>query len=229
MANRVQGKNVIIELLISATYYPFFCGKTMDFSPKQELIEVTSVNSGVDREYEAGMRSASLNITGVTILDNTENRISFTYLMGVMGSLLTMRIRLIDDDATGIQINFTALITSLGLSRSFGSYSQSSVDMTITGGITVTPVQPPPGVICFEPPLYIDVVAGATSVTDPLLDNDDAVILEVARSGLQHNEVSGTPGNQEFHFNPITGIIDFDPTNPFNAGEVIYVLYKIDI
>lgn len=229
MANRVQGKNVIIELLVSATYYPFFCGKTMEFSPKQELIEVTSVNSGVSREYEPGMRTTSLNITGVTILDNSENRISLTYLMGVMGSILTMRIRLIDDDGDGVQISFQALITSLGLSRSFGSYSQSGVDMTITGNVTYTPIDPPPGIICFEPPLYIDCVAGATSVTDPLLDNDDAVVLEVCRSGLQHNETNGTPGNQQFHFNPITGIINFDATNPFNAGEVIYVLYKIDI
>lgn len=228
MSNRVQGKNVIIELLISATYYPFFCGKTMNFTPKQELIEVTSANSGVDREYEPGMRTASLDISGVTVLDNTANQISILYLMQIMGAVQTMRIRLIDDSGNGKQITFRAIITSLPLSRSFGSYSQSGVEMTVTGGITVDPITPPPGIVCFEPPLYIDCVAGATSVTDPLLVNATAVILQVCRSGIEHDEISGTPGNRQFHFVPATGIVTFDPTNPFNAGEVIYVLYKIN-
>jgi hypothetical protein len=229
MANRVKGKNVIIELLISATYYPFFCGKTMEFTPTQQLVEITSVNSTVSREYQAGMRSTTLSIGGVTVLDNTENRIAVSYLLQIMGTVKTMRIRLIDDDGDGIAITFSALITSLGLSRSFGSYSQSSVDMTVTGDVTVTVIEPPPGIVCFEPPLYIDCVAGEYIVSDPLLDNDTAVVLEVCRSGLQHNEVGGAPGNQEFRFTNSNGHVQFDSTNPFNTGEVIYILYKYQI
>ena len=228
MANRVKGKNVIIELLISATYYPFFCGKTMEFTPTQQLVEITSVNSTVSREYQPGMRSTTLSIAGVTVLDNTENRIAVSYLMQIMGTTKTMRIRLIDDDGDGIAITFSALITSLGLSRSFGSYSQSSVDMTVTGDVTVTTIEPPPGIVCFETPLYIDCVAGENSVQDAGLDNDTAEILTCCRSGLQHNETSGTPGNQEFKFAPSSGTVTFDSTNPFNTGEVIYVLYKIN-
>ena len=227
MANRVLGKNVIVELLLSGTYYPFFCGKTAEFSQDQELIEVTSVNSSVSREYTPGMRTASLSIGGVTILDNTENRISLPYLMNVMGTVKTMRITLTDDDATSIAITFSALITNNTLSRSFGSYSQSSTSLKVTGDIVVTTVDPPPGIVCFEPPLYLDCTPGATNISDPLLDNDDAVIIEVCRSGFQFDEVAGTPGNRQFQFVPATGTIYFDSTNPFNAGEVIYVLYKI--
>lgn len=229
MANRVLGKNVIIEMLIDGVYYPFFCGKQMDFSRVQELIEVTSVNSGRNREYESGMKTGNLSISGVTILDNTENRVSITYLMqdSIMEVAQVMRIRLIDDDGDTSQIAFSALITDATLNRSFGYYSQSSVSLTVTGAATITPVLPPPGLICPESPLYIDVVAGQSSVFSALLQTAGITILEVDRSGMQFNQVVGTPGNAEFRYGGVDGKIYFDTTNPFNTGEVIYILYKL--
>lgn len=231
MGNQVKSNNVIVEVDISGTYYPFFCGKTMEFSQNQELIEVTSINNTIAREYEAGMTTGSLNITGVTVLDNTDNRVSITYLMqeSIRRVAQTMRIRLIDDDGAGLQIAFTALITNNTLSRAVGTYSQSSTTLTITGEPTISAIVPPPGLACVEDPLYLDVVAGQTSVHDNLLEQAGVTILEVQRSGTGHNEVPGTPGNLEFQFVGGTGNGDvyFDPTNPFNAGEVIYVLYKL--
>ena len=229
MANRVQSKNVIVELLIGAAYYPIFCGKTMEYTQSQELIEVTSINSGYSREYESGMTTADLNISGVTILDNTGNRIAVTYLMreSVRRVPQTMRIRLIDDDAGTIQIAFSALVVTNTLSRSYGTYSQSTTQLKVTGDAVISSVIAPPGLTCPEDPLYIDVVAGASSVHSALLETAGITILEVCRSGMQFNQTSGTPGNAQFRYGGTDGYIYFDTTNPFNAGEVIYILYML--
>jgi len=214
---------------ISGTYYPVFCGKTAEFSQNQETIEVTSINSSVAREYESGMTTATLNITGITILDNTGNRISITYLMqeAIRRAVQTMRIRLMDDNGGTLQIAFSAIITNNTLSRSVGTYSGSATTFVITGEPTISSVIPPPGTECVEAPLYIDVVAGATSVQSALIQDPTVVILGVSRSGLVHDSTSGTPGNMEYKFNSAAGAVSFDPTNPFNSGEVIWILYKL--
>lgn len=229
MSNYVKSNNVIIELLVDATYYPVFCGKTMEFSQNQDLIEVTSINSGAAREYEAGMTNCTLAISGVTILDNLDNRIAVLYLMqvSIRRTAQTMRIRLIDDDGTAKQIAFNAIITNNTITRAVGTYSQSSTALTITGEPVISDIIPPPGLACVEDPLYIDVVAGETSVYNVLLDDPAVVILAVSREGLGQTEASGTPGNREFYFPGGDGRVYFDPTNPFLAGEVIYVLYKL--
>ena len=228
--NTVKSNNVIIEVDVSGTYYPFFCGKTMEFSQSQELVEVTNITSEVAREYVAGMTTASLNITGVTVMDNTDNRISVTYLMqqAIRRAAQTMRIRLTDDDGGTLQIAFTALITNNTLSRAYGTYSQSSVSLTITGEPTISAIVPPPGLVCPADPLYITVVAGQSSVHSVLLEATGVEILVVAREGTQFDETTGTPGNRQFKFTggAGNGTIAFDTTNPFNTGEVIYILYK---
>lgn len=50
-----------------------------------------------------------------------------------------------------------------------------------------------------------------------------AIIYGVKRSGWGQNRVTGVPGNQEF--STIDAKILFDPTNPFNSGETVWVLY----
>ncbi len=218
-------------MLVSGTYYPVFCGKSMEFVQNQETIEVTSINSAVSREYEAGMTTGSLSINGVTVLDNTGSRIAITYLMteSIRRTAQTMRIVLTDDDGGVLQIAFSALITSNRLSRQFGTYSISNSDFIVTGDITVSALIPPPGGSCIEIPLYLTCVAGDTFVSDSALEAVGVTILQVDRSGLQHDETTGTPGNREFKFTggAGNGKVSFDPTNPFNSGETVYVLYKI--
>lgn len=227
--NTVKGNNVIIEVLISGIYYPIFCGKTMDYSQNQDLVEITSVNSISSREYQSGLSTASLTIGGVTVLDNSGGNISITYFMqeSIRRVPQVMRIAMTDDDGGTLQIAFEAIITNNTFSRSRGAYSQSGVSLTVTGEPTFSAVIPNPGVDCPEDPLYLSTVVDDTSVSDALLTQAGVVILEVDREGTQHDEVVGTPGNRQFSFTAGTGTIDFDPTNPFNDGEVIYVLYKI--
>lgn len=226
--NRVLSNNVIIEMLSGGDYYPIFCGKTMVLSQSQELVEVTSINSVSDREYQAGMTNTTLEITGVTVLNNTDGRVSIAYLMqqAIRRVAQSYRIRLTDDDLGTLQITFSALVTNNTLSRSPGTYSQSATSMTVTGGITFSDIIPPPAGKIVQDPLYIDFPAGDTEVSDPFLEASGVEILEVQREGLGQDETTGTPGNRQFKFVAVDGKIQFSTDNPSN-GETVYVLYQV--
>lgn len=232
MANKVQGRNVIVRMLVDAVYYPLFCAKTATLTQTQEVIEVTSVDSGNDREYEPGMSTMTLDISGLTVLDNTENRIAILYLMQISQrrSRQTMKITLTDNDGDAIDVGFFAIITSNSFDKSLGgAFSQSNTSMLVTGAITIGPSILPPAPSEVQEPLYLEAVEGETSVSDPLLTAAGVDILHVDREGTgSGQQVGGTPaaGTRQFRFTAGTGAIDFDPTNPFVAGEIVYVLYQ---
>jgi hypothetical protein len=232
MANKVQGRNVIIRLLVDEVYYPVFCAKTFSFVQTQEVVEVTSVDSGNDREYEPGMTSTTVDISGVTLLDNTEGRISVLYLMQLAQrrARQTMRATLTDQDGGSVVVQFNAIITSNSFDKALGgAFSQSNTTLLVTGAFTIDNPIDPPAPSEVQEPLYIDAVEGEFSVSDPLLEQDDVEILHVEREGIGHTETAGTPGNREFRFTSGTGTIEFDSGNPFNAGEVIYILYQMPV
>lgn len=242
MSNRIKSNNVIIELAILGVYYPVFCGKTMEFTQSQELIEVTSVNSAVGREYEPGMTTGALSITGVSILDNADGRISLPYLMGsALRTIHSMRIRLIDDDATTLQISFQAIINTNTLSRAVGTYSGSSVAMTVTGGVTIGPVDPPAPI---EVDVYSDTwetvngenfVDGASMGTSPSAVANGGpfglgatdTILEVKVEGTEFDIItSGTPGNRQCKFNQSTFVLTFAPDMIFDGSQKVFIEWK---
>lgn len=240
MANQVLGKDVITQILILGVYYPIFCGKTADLTTNQDEIEVTHVNSGADREYVPGMSNHLLNVAGVTVLDNTEGKISWEYLaqMAQRRTINTYRILLTDQDGDQRAITFDAFWTTGVLSRNVTEWSQSSVTMRITGSLTYeSPVSPPTPPACeIEDPIYTTLAEAATSVSSALLIpgvGETITILHVTRSGITLYETTGTPGNLEFQYVSGTGTINFDPANPGNPAapdlEPVSIEYKIEV
>jgi predicted glutamine amidotransferase len=232
MGNHVKGKNIICSMEISSVFYPLLCAKTAEFVTEQEEIEVTSVNSSLDREYEAGMSSTTLTMTGVTTLDNTNAKVSILYLMqqAVRRQTQSFRIRLTDDDSDVRDITFSGIIRTTGFSREVLGYSNSTLVIRVTGALNVgEPIAPPTVPDCeVEDALYKDAVEGQNSVTDALLTTANVVILSVSRTGVEHYFTSGTPGSLQYAFNAGTGTITFSASIPFEAGEWVYVLYKIE-
>lgn len=232
MANLVKGRNVVVSMDISGTYYPVFCAKTAEFPIDQEVIETTTVNSTKQREYVPYRSSATLTVTGITTVDNSNGKVSVTYLMqqSVRSAVQSLKITMTADNGTDLVITFNAIIRRPSFSRDVNGYSQSSVEFLATGPIgfdeVITPPTPPDCEI--EDPLYIDVVAGENSVSSALLQATGVEILTVARAGVVHSYTSGTPVDQEFTTDLPNGDIIFSSLLPFNTGEVIYILYKIN-
>ena len=224
--NTVKGKNIVISMLSGGLYYPIFCTKTADFTVNQDEIEMTTINSGSSREYTAGMMNASLTVTGVTTLDNTNSRVSVNYLeqQAIRRTTQSFAITMTDDDGNDLVRLFDGIIISTNFNRDVSSYSQSSVTIRVTGGITYdTVVTPPVPEVVYSD--YFACVEGETSISDASLIGVD--ILQVARSGDTHEETGGVPGNHQFKYTTGTGTIGFDVNIPFNDGEVIYVEWKV--
>lgn len=144
MSNAVKGKNAIAEILVEGEYYPIFCAKSFEFEQTQDEVEVTSVNSGTAREYIVGMETGTLSCAGVTITDNTGGQISAFYFMSsIRRYTQSFRLRFVNDDGNSIAVVFSGIITRNGISKDTNSYSQSSVNIRISGDISTGSVAAP--------------------------------------------------------------------------------------
>lgn len=228
---KVLGKNIVISLQVGDSFYPVFCAKSGELSTDQEEIEVTSVNSGGDREYEPGMASHMMSLSGLTELNNLGGLVSIFYLMqqAVRRTIHNFRWTFTDTEATVITLMFKAFVRTTTLDKQIGLYSSCSATFRVTGGLTYSDVvNPPVDPICeIADPLYLTLAAGATSVTDPLLAEPGVEMLGVWRYTSLFL-TNGTPGNGQYSVDYGTGTVFFDPVNPGNTGgEPIHILYKV--
>lgn len=237
-ARDVLGRSVFVDMKIDGFWFPIMCAKVNQFDLEQDEIETTHVNSGPNREYVPGMANATVGVTGITRVNNGDGKVNIIYLLqqSVRRQIHTMRMRL-EDQVTPTSnvsvISFNAFVRSTNITSDRTLLSNASVTFRVTGGLTFDTIVPAPAEpICeVQSPLYIDAVAGESSVSDSLLEVAGVSILEVQRTGVGHKPTSGTPGNLEYKFTGGTGngTVDFDPNNTFLSGEVIYVLYKIPV
>lgn len=235
MSKQVLGKNIFFQIKVEGVFYSVFCAKSGSITSNQDETETTNINSGPAREYIPGMQDATADVNGLTTTDNSPGKIAVMYLLEAAQrrTIFDARWVMTNEDGEVIALTFRAFTRTVSIDRQMGMFSSSTASFRITGPITPSsdvpePVEP----VCeAQDPLYLTLAEGATSVTDPLLEADDVVILHVDREGLGHTETTGTPGNREFKFTGGTGngTVEFDPANPgMPGGEGVYVLYKIN-
>lgn len=240
MNRNVLGKNAIFSMYIAGTPYPVFCAKTFEKSLNQDKIEVTSVNSGVDREFVPGMSDAQITATGITQVNNDEGKISIFYLEQRKRDINSFRILCTDQDGTIIIVTFSGFLINSTLGKETTAWSQSSVTFQITGSPTFSTVIPAPGTpICEEQPtIYTTLPDGVAYVESPLLKpgaGQTITILHVSRSGTTYYEVIGTPGNLAFAYTVVgaNGRITFqnpgNPATPPFSLEPVSIEYKIEV
>ncbi len=225
----VAGKDIMCYMKVGVDYYPIFCGKSATLQVTQDEIETTNVNSGSSREYEVGMASSVFQVTGVTILDNSDNKVSVAYLMqqSVRRQKKSWKVVMTDVDGNDLVMTFDGFITETGFDKNIGAFSQSNVTVRISGGITYDNVLPP---VVEE--VYSDwwtMEEGSTSITGESDVNGyeliNCTVLEVNREGVNYDLVTGSPSGRQAKHNSTTGEISFDTNIPSN-GETVFVLFK---
>lgn len=216
-------------MLVDNTYFPIFCAKSGDLTTEQDEIEVSSVNSGTDREYIPGMANHTFSCAGLVELDNTGGRISLLYLMqqSVRRQTNQFRVLLTDKNGNMQVLGFNAFVKGTSLAKQAGSYGQATASFRITGPISYGSAVPPPvDPVCeIADPLYLTLGVGATFVFNALLQAANVEILGVWRSGTALVYTNGTPINDQYSYDPATGRIYVSSDNPGN-GEAFIVLYK---
>jgi predicted secreted protein len=239
MGNTVQGKNIIAYMKVDTTYYPVFCAKTLRFSMEQDELEVTSINSGSSREYIAGMTNATMEVSGVTTSDNTNGRVSITYLQQIIvrRQIQDWKIVMTDDSSNTVNYIFKGLIRTTDFDKVLPGYSTSNVSVRVSGNITIDTIDPPPTPgfdvladywIAQAGFSFIDgASSGETDGTNYTLNVDDEIMMvEVEDQNFFLVTGVPTPGEPECRFNTSLATIRFPASLVFSGGERVYVMWK---
>lgn len=232
MPDVVIGRKMVLEIWRNTEYKTVACLQEASLRVSTEMVVTTTADSGAWDFFKPRISNWGIVCSGVYFIRNladTNQYMAHEFInLQARQDGLDIRLKWTDE---GGQIRYFigfVYIPETVINKISTGLTKWNVEFIGSGGYTENPLYTPdaiPGEA--QDPLYLAVVAGESTVSDPLLINASVVILRVARSGITHTEVASTPGNMEFSFNSGTGTISFDPTNPFNAGEIIYVFYRI--
>lgn len=225
MADVIKGSDCVVWLYVTDLYIPIFCADSMQLRIQQEVINKTSNNSGKYREKTTRLVEWSVNVNGLTKIQNG-SEVAWFYLAqdDVFQEEQQIKISFTDDDATVKNITGKVIIPQLQITASPDDFANASVNFEGSGAYTIDSTEDVTigdnmGVVRYT------ATGGESSFTDVLLDG--VTVLLGFRETDEYNIItSGTPGNQQLKFDSATKTISWDSTNPANAGERFTILFK---
>lgn len=225
MANPVEGKNVALAMTVGLEIIPMLCATDCTYQRGVEFVEKTGPTSGGSRQWLARLQEHTSTVSGLTKINNNAS-LSWFYILAITGEQ-TFTMTFEDDEGNTFSLSGPGLIGTMGINGPATDFSTATIEIRWNGAPVIDVIPPPQPEEVFE--LYITCTPGATSVSHVDLQAAGVDILGAGRSGTGLIQVSGTPasGSQEFMFTAVSGTITTDPDNPYNAGEWIYVLYKV--
>lgn len=131
----IKGNDIIVEIQVDGTYLPVFCGIDCTFNHTTEMIEVSTVTSGVWKEFRPRSMQWSMDCAGLSKIDNTDGQIAYAYLIdpSVMMTALNVRMTFTDFDGNIFQITGQAYIPNSSISGPVDRFNQSAVTFQGTG------------------------------------------------------------------------------------------------
>ena len=238
MAEAIHGKDVIIELLIDADYYPILCGTDCSFSRTPEFIPITGPESGLFREFMVRREEWSMSVSGLTKVANAAT-LSFFYMLQTSVRRTQQTVRMTFEDAAGAakQITGSVYIGQLDINGPATEFSSASIELKGTGGYTIEDVEPP---VVTEYEYFSDYwqtvngqnyISGASSgeytgVAYTLGATDIPMLVDV--EGTSYNLVTGTPtaGERECRFTTSPQRITFPADLIFDGTQRVFVMFK---
>jgi hypothetical protein len=224
--NVLKGRQAVMSIRIDGTFYATLCAVSVAFLFDHEDILKTTVNSGKYRERTTRLMDMSVQLTGLTKINNNDGQIGWFWLLQYAGTLQYARIRYTDDAGTIVNVYMWVLIKQGQLESVVGGFSTASINFPVSGGYTT---DADPGITLPELyKLYLNGAEGAYEVSHADLAGATEIMLVLREDG-GYKETTGTPAGRQFKYTDLTtsGKLTFDSTLPFNPPlEVVYVEYK---
>lgn len=234
MNNEVFGTGVSIRAKVDGEYITIGCASSVAFNYENEIIGKTDVNAGLFRKKRVRISDCRGSVSGIITTSSTATKLSIIHFLqeAIRRSEIDMQFIFEDPDTNVIVVQGLFLVQSEDLTSEAGAWAEFSLNLEGTGGTDVTQINPPGDVVCEQ--IYSDWwtttvgesgIGGFGNAGLTFAGHD---VIEVDREGLEHDIITtGTPGNREAKY---TGgsTITFDPTNPFNSGERIFVIWVDD-
>lgn len=235
MSTVVTGQNVSVEVE-TATDTWFLIGCATDFNLEfiNEIIGKTDVNAGLNRKKRIRISDCTGSVQGVaTVLNNDKVSVFYFLQESIRRSELTLRFRYQDQAGNYVTVTGTFLVRFIGISADVAAFADYDIQLEGSGGITLTSVDDPTEVSgC--PELFSDTwdctegLSAISGTGNNGLSFAGHNVLVVARTGMVQEIIStGTPGNAQAKYTGST-TITVDPSNPFNAGETVVVVWEED-
>lgn len=233
----IEGKDVLVSILVEGEFLPVMCAIEMSFQCSQEVLLSTTIDTGIWRRKRLRQLSEwSVTVTGITKIDNTDGQASFFYLLqeNIRSQEQTIQMMFEDEDGNTQVLEGVVVIPELSLTANMTGFMDTSITFEGAGDVGIEPVVSGGGNGSGESGesgecdvLFSDtwlMAEGETTITGPGNEGRSFAgkeILQVAREGMQYDYTNGTPGNREFGFDGTT-ITFRDPS----AGETVFVLWK---
>jgi len=231
MSSVVFGPDGFMECKVGGEYKLVGCEISCEFNLSNELIGKTDANAGLSRKYRVRMSNTTGSVNGLTTLVSDDEVLSILYFLQEAVRRTEQDIRFSFKDQSGIekQIQGLYLIENLRISAGVGSFSEFSLSLVGNSQPSITAIDPDtptvPGTILSD--WWV-----ALPDTNFISGDGDrngysfagGRIIEVAREGTQINESDvATEGFYSYNGTAIY----FDPNNPFNDGERVFVIWEV--
>jgi hypothetical protein len=230
MADPILGRNAVLELLISGSYYPVLCATDCSFTRTPEFISKTTTTSGLFREFTVRREEWAMSVSGLTKIQNDAS-ISFFYLLqnAVRRTELPVRMTFTDDEGTSNMISGTILLGQMSINGPVSGFSEATVELKGTSSFDIGVTVDPPTTECVLYGDYWTFPAGDTYIQGTSVVHgyslEAVTVISVDREGVAFDLVTGTPSGRQCKHNNTTGIINFDTALPSN-GETVWVVFK---
>ena len=231
----LQGKKVVLYAKSAAIdeYKPFGCSQSVTLRAETEMLDTTTVGSGFWKSIKPRISGWSISLAGVTLLrDLATSRFFALDLITEQVRLNGLFLKIIFTDEGAFTRNFTGfayiplseIVSTAGQLSKFSCEFIGSKDFILddpSSGVG-------PGIEPFSD--YWTTTPTGTSISGTSFVHSYSLIgkqvLEVDREGTEWDLTLSAPVGRQARFNSGTGVVDFDPTLPFNPGETIFVLFK---
>ncbi len=234
MGKEVLGKGVILRAVIAGEPIEIGCAASISITIENEIIGKTDVNAGGFRKKRVRMADCNASVDGIILTESASGRLSVFYFLqeSIRRSEIALQFLFQNTSGEVKSISGNFLIASTDLNGSQTGFGEFSMQLEGTGGITIDDTDLPPEVVCeriesdwWETTPGLSGIAGSGMAGKSFAGKR---VLQVARTSDVYSIItSGSPGNLQAKY---TGgsTITFDPANPFNAGETVFVEWAED-
>lgn len=228
MINPIWGEDVVFEMKVGVEFIPILCGTFFSLDCDVESVEYTGPTSGGVRQRRRRLEIYTSTVSGLTYVEN-DDTLSFFYVLqlGVRREPQTFKATFIDGHGDSRTLTGVGVIGPMRISAGVGEFASSDITIWWNEEPEFDAVEDPADECEVVDKIFLTLAEGDSSVTSATLVSK--TILGVGREGTGQVLISGTPaaGTRECKYTSGTGTIEFDSTNPGNAGgEKIWVLYK---
>jgi TP901-1 family phage major tail protein len=135
MADKVQGKNIILYKSTGGTDTVFACSTNCTFNVSVNQVDVTSQSSAWFNEYKVGVASWNVSCDGIVTLAGY----SYADMLATQLARTTINIKFSIDNGTSVVVlSGPAIITSISINAPYKEISTYTVSLQGVGAYAIT-------------------------------------------------------------------------------------------